>query len=135
MKVTGALKLGKQFDKMPETVHKNLRKSIHRNTEQAARTARGLVPVASGELKGWIFTQYADGGMTGSVEAAPPERSAQIKARDVEFGRKSKKNPNGLSGSKAGKPYIQLAQKLQGKKFANSMKAAIKRGIKEATNG
>lgn len=130
MKVTGALKLMKQFDKMPDTVHKNLRKSIHRNTEQAARTARGLVPVASGELKGWIFTQYADGGMTGSVEAAPPERSAQIKAKAVEFGRK-----NGNRGTTEAQPYIQLAQKLQGKKFANSMKAAIRRGIKEATNG
>jgi len=130
VKVTGALKLMKQFDKMPDTVHKNLRKSIHRNTEQAARTARGLVPVVSGELKGWIFTQYADGGMTGSVEAAQFNGPDQRKANVVEFGR-----TKGNRGTTEAQPYIQLAQKLQGKKFANSMKAAIRRGIKEATNG
>lgn len=130
MKVTGDLKLIKQFDKMPEAVHKNLTKSISRNTEQAARAARGLVPVASGELKGWIFTQYADGGMTGSIEAAQFNGPDQRKANAVEFGRK-----NGNRGTTEAQPYIRLAQKLQGKKFANSIKAAIRRGIKEATNG
>lgn len=130
MKITGDLKLMKQFDKMPDTVHKNLRKSIHRNTEQAARAARGLVPVASGELKGWIFTQYADGGMSGSVEAAQPNGPDQRKAKAVEFGRE-----NGNRGTTEAQPYIQLAQKLQGKKFSRSVKAAVKRGIKEATNG
>jgi hypothetical protein len=130
MKVTGALKLSKQFDKIPDTVRKNLRKSITRNTEQTARAARGLVPVLSGELKGWIFTQYADGGMSGSVEAAQPNGPDQRKANAVEFGRK-----NGNRGTTEAQPYIRLAQKLQGKKFANSMKAAIRRGIKEATNG
>jgi hypothetical protein len=130
MKVTGALKLGKQFDKIPDTVRKNLRKSITRNTEQAARAARGLVPALSGELKGWIFTQYADGGMSGSVEAAQPNGPDQRKASAVEFGR-----TKGNRGTTKAQPYIQLAQKLQGKKFRNSMKAAIKRGLKEATNG
>lgn len=130
MKVTGGLKLGKQLNKMPDTVHKNLVKSIKLNTEQAARTARALVPVASGELKGWIFTKYDDAGMTGSVEAAPETKEAQIKANSVQFGR-----TKGNHGTTAGQPYIQLAQKMQGKKFAKSVKAAIKRGMKEATNG
>ena len=130
MIVKGGKKLGSQFHKMPVTVRRNLVKSIKRNTEQTARTAKGLVPVLSGELKGWIFTQYEDGGLTGSVEAAPPTGPAQRKAKAVEFGRK-----NGNRGTTEEQPYIRLAQKLQGKKFRNSMKSAIRRGVKEAING
>lgn len=132
MKVTGARKLSKQFRRMPDAVEKQMIKSIKRNTEAAARLARGLVPVDSGQLKGWIHTEYqnGDGVYQGSVEAAPPEKDAQIKAKAVEFGRKK-----GNRGTTAAQPYIRLAQKLQGPKFKKSMKAAIRRGIKEATNG
>ena len=130
MMVTGGKKLASQFKKMPVTVRKNLVKSVGRNTEQVARTAKGLVPVASGELKGGIFTQYDDGGLTGSVEAAQPNGPDQRKANAVEFGR-----TKGNRGTTVERPYIRLAQKLQGKKFRNSMKAAIRRGMKEATNG
>jgi osmotically-inducible protein OsmY len=122
----------KQFDKMPESVEKRLVKSIRRNTEAAARLAKALVPVESGQLKGWIHTKYenGDGVYQGSVEAAPPTRDAQIKAKVVEFGRKK-----GIRGTTAAQPYIRLAQKQQGPKFKKSIKAAIKRGIKDATNG
>ena len=132
MKVTGAKKLARQFDKMPEAVEKQMIKSIRRNTEAAARLAKALVPVDSGELKKMIFTQYEnrDGVYQGSVEAAPPTKDAQVKAKAVEFGRKK-----GNRGTTAAQPYIRLAQKQQGPKFKKSMKAAIKRGIKEATNG
>lgn len=132
MKVTGARKLAKQFDKMPEAVEKQMIKSIRRNTEAAARLAKALVPVDRGQLKGWIYTKYenSDGVYQGSVEAAPATKDAQIKAKAVEFGRKK-----GDRGTTAAQPYIRLAQKQQGPKFKKSMKAAIKRGIKEATNG
>ena len=132
MKVTGAKKLARQFDKMPEAVEKQMIKSIRRNTEAAARLAKALVPVDSGELKKMIFTQYEnkDGVYQGSVEAAPPTKDAQVKAKAVEFGRKK-----GNRGTTAAQPYMRLAQKQQGPKFKKSMKAAIKRGIKEATNG
>ncbi len=132
MRVTGGRKLSKQFRRMPDAVEKQMIKSIKRNTEAAARLARGLVPVDSGQLKGWIHTQYqnGDGVYQGAVEAAPPEKDAQIKAKAVEFGRKK-----GNRGTTAAQPYIRLAQKLQGPKFKKSMKAAIRRGIKEATNG
>lgn len=132
MKVTGAKKLARQFKKMPEAVEKQMVKSIRRNTEATARMARALVPVDRGQLKGWIHTKYenSDGLYQGSVEAAPPTKDAQIKARAVEFGR-----TKGNRGTTAAQPYIRLAQKQQGPKFRKSMKAAIKRGIKEATNG
>jgi len=132
VRVTGAKKLAKQFDRMPEAVEKQMVKSIRRNTEAAARMARSLVPVASGELKGWIHTKYEKrpDEYIGSVEAAPPTQEAQVKARAIEFGRKK-----GDRGTTAAQPYIRLAQRQQGPKFKKSMKAAIRRGIKEATNG
>jgi hypothetical protein len=68
--------------------------------------------------------------MTGSVEAAQFNGPDQRKAKAVEFGRK-----NGNRGTTEANPYIQLAQKLQLTKFGRSMKASVKRGIKEATNG
>lgn len=132
MRVTGAKKLAKQFDQMPDKVEAQIVKSIRRNTEAAARLARSLVPVASGELKGWIHTKYEKrpGEYLGSVEAAPPTKEAQTKANAVEFGREK-----GNRGTTAAQPYIRLAQKQQGPKFKKSIKSAIRRGIKEATNG
>lgn len=130
MKVSGAEKLARQLRTMPKAVEDNLKKSIKTNTEQAANMARRLVPVKSGELKNWIFTKYADEGLIGSVEAAPPTKEAQTKANAVEFGRKK-----GNRGTTAAQPYIRLAQKTQVPKFQRSVKSAIRRGLKEATNG
>jgi hypothetical protein len=125
-----AEKLIKQLASMPKTVERNLVKSIRLNTEQAANMARRLVPIKSGELRGWIHTVYEVDGLTASVEAAPPTKEAQTKANAVEFGRQK-----GNRGTTAAQPYIRLAQKLQGKKFGKSIKSAVNRGMKEATNG
>ena len=130
MRVTGADKLAKQFRKMPKTVEARLVKTVKRNTESTARLARGLVPEDSGELKSWIFTEYEEGGLVGSVEAAPPTKEAQIKARAVEFGRK-----NGERGVTEPSPYLRIAQQHTGKKFQRAVKAAIRKGLKEATGG
>lgn len=130
MRIDGAKKLQSQLRNAPEAVRNNLQKAIRLNTEQAASMARRLVPVASGELKGWIHTKYESDGLTGSVEAAPPTKEAQTKANAVEFGRKK-----GDRGTTAAQPYIRLAQKTQVPKFQRSVKSAIRRGLKEATNG
>jgi hypothetical protein len=127
MKVYGADLLAKQLRKMPKTIEAQVAKAIKRNTEQAARTARSLVPVKSGELKAWIFTKYDDNGLTGSVEAAPPTKDAQTKAGAVEFGR-----GKGNRGKTAAQPYIRLAQKMQRKKFQTGIKSAVRRGMKDA---
>lgn len=127
MKVYGADLLAKQLRKMPKTIEAQVAKAIKRNTEQAARTARSLVPVKSGELKAWIFTKYDDNGLTGSVEAAPPTKDAQTKAGAVEFGREK-----GNRGKTAARPYIRLAQRLQRKKFRAGIKSAVRRGMKDA---
>jgi hypothetical protein len=129
MKVDAA-KLIKQMEAMPKAVERNLVKSVRLNTEQAANMARRLVPTKSGELRGWIHTVYEADGLTASVEAAPPTKEAQTKANAVEFGRQK-----GNRGTTAAQPYIRIAQKLQGKKFAKSIKSAVNRGMKEATNG
>lgn len=125
-----AEKLVKQLASMPKAVERNLVKSVRLNTEQAANMARRLVPVKSGELRGWIHTLYEADGLTASVEAAPPTKEAQTKANAVEFGRQK-----GNRGTTAAQPYIRLAQKLQGKKFGKSIKSAVNRGMKEAING
>ena len=130
MRLTGAKRLQKQLADLPEEVRAELTKVIRRNTEAGARMARQLVPVASGQLKGWIHTKYESDGLTGSVEAAPPTKEAQTKANAVEFGRKK-----GNRGTTAAQPYIRLAQKTQVPKFQRSVKSAIRRGLKEATNG
>jgi hypothetical protein len=129
MKVDAA-KLIKQLASMPKAVERNLVKSIRLNTEQTAKNARRLVPAKSGELRRWIHTVYEADGLTASVEAAPPTKAAQIKAKAVEFGRQK-----GDRGTTSAQPYIRVAQKLQGKKFAKSIKSAVNRGMKEATNG
>lgn len=125
-----AEKLVKQLASMPKAVERNLVKAIRLNTEQAAKMARRLVPVKSGELRDWIHTIYETDGLTGSVEAAPPTKQAQTKANAVEFGREK-----GNRGTTNAQPYIRTAQKLQGKKFGRSIKSAVNRGMKEATNG
>ena len=130
MRIEGVKKLLKQFDKMPKAVGRNLVKSVHLNTEQAARRARSLVPVDRGNLKKGIFTQYQGKGYFGSVEAAQFTKKDQTKASAVEFGRTA-----GDRGTTTAHPYIQLAQKLQKPKFDRSMKSAVTRGLKEATRG
>jgi len=99
--------------------------------------ARALVPVESGELKQWIYTQYEDGGLVGSVEAAPSTKDAQMKAIAVEFGTKNRrtKKTGANRGSTAASPYMRIAQRHTGKKFQRSIKLAIRKGLKEATNG
>jgi len=130
MRVSGADKLQKQLRKIPKTVESRLVKSVKRNTEATARLARSLVPVDSGELKGWIFTQYDEGGLVGSVEAAPATKEAQQKASAVEFGRKK-----GNRGTTNPSPYIRIAKRHTAKKFQSSVKSAIRKGLKEAING
>jgi len=130
MRIDGARRLARQLENMPKAVKSNLKKAIRLNTEQAAKMARRMVPIKSGELKGWIYTQYEADGMIGSVEAAPPTKAAQIKAKAVEFGREK-----GERGKTAAQPYIRLAQKLQAPKFQRSVRSAVRRGMKEAAGG
>jgi hypothetical protein len=131
MKVTGGKKLSKQLRELPDAVRADVEKAIRRNTEAGARMARQLVPVASGQLKGWIFTKYDfQDGVRGSVEAAPPTKEAQIKARAVEFGR-----TKGDRGETSPAPYMRIMQKHMAKRFKASIKAAVNKAARRVTNG
>lgn len=131
MRVTGARKLQRQLSELPEEVRAEIAKVIRRNTEAGARMARQLVPVQSGELKGWIHTKYdTEDGFRGSVEAAPPTKEAQIKARAVEFGRRE-----GNRGVTNPAPYMRIMQSHLGKRFKNNIRNAIRRAARKVTNG
>ena len=131
MRVLGAKKLQKQLKYLPEETRAQLMKTIRRHTEAGARLARQLVPVDSGELKGWIHTKYDEqDGFRGSVEAAPPEKGPQIKARAVEFGREK-----GDRGQTNAAPYMRIMQKHLGKKFIPGIRNAVRKAARTVTNG
>ena len=130
MRVEGAKRLSRQLKDLPVEVQAEVAKTIRRNTEAGARLARQLVPVDSGELRGWIFTKYNPGGLTASVEAAPDTAAAQKKARAVEFGRRK-----GNRGTTEPAPYMRIMQSHLGKRFRNSIKRAIKKAAKQAVSG
>lgn len=130
MRVEGAKRLSRQLKDLPVEVQAEVAKTIRRNTEAGARLARQLVPVDSGELRGWIFTKYNTGGLTASIEAAPDTAVAQKKARAVEFGRKK-----GNRGTTEPAPYMRIMQSHLGKRFRTSIKRAIKKAAKQAVSG
>ena len=130
MKIMGAKKLAKELRQLPDSVRVHVSKAIKRNTEQGAKIARTLAPIDTGELKNWIFTQYSNDGMTGSVEAAPPKEEAQMKAMAVEFGRSK-----GDRGTTEPNSYIRTARSFLAKKFKSSIKSALRKAAREATNG
>lgn len=129
MRVEGTRRLRRQLQDLPEEIKGEITKTIRRNTEAGARLARQLVPVASGELKGWIFTKYDNGGLTASIEAAPDTAEAQKKARAVEFGRQK-----GNRGTTSPAPYMRIMQQHLGKRFRNNIKRAIKKAAKQAVS-
>jgi len=127
LKITGQKKLMREMIELPKDARTNIRKVIKRNAEAGARMARTLVPVDSGELKGWIHTKYSQDGMGASIEAAPFPKESQIKAKAVEFGR-----TKGDRGTTNPSPYMRIMQSHLGKRFKNSIKNAIKKAAKEA---
>ena len=127
MKITGQKKLMREMIELPKDARTNIRKVIKRNAEAGARMARTLVPVDSGELKGWIHTTYSQDGMGASIEAAPKDKESQIKAKAIEFGR-----TKGDRGTTNPAPYMRIMQSHLGKRFKNSIKGAIKKAAKEA---
>jgi hypothetical protein len=129
MRISGDKKLIKQLKDLPDSVREKIAKTVRKATEDTARIARILVPVDTGELKEWIYTQYDNNGLTGSIEAAPPRKEPQIKAKAVEGGRKK-----GDRGTTTPNHYMNTARAFMAKKFTNRVKAAIKKAAREATN-
>ena len=88
MKLLGAKKLARQLSELPDTVRGNIGSTIEKQVKRGVRVARTLVPVDTGQLKGWITgrVEKTDNGVYGIIDAAPDTKKAQQKARAVEFG-------------------------------------------------
>jgi transposase-like protein len=130
MKLMGAKKLSKQLGDLPDEVRSEIAKVIRRNTEAGARLARQLVPVASGQLKGWIHTKYDNNGLRGSVEAAPDTADAQIKAKSVEGGA-----TRADRGQTAAAPYMNIMKSHLAKRHRNNVQRAITKAARKVLNG
>ena len=101
----------------------------YRKSCQARAQKTSTMFACQGELKEWIYTQYDNSGLTGSIEAAPPRKEPQIKAKAVEGGRKK-----GDRGTTTPNHYMNTARAFMAKKFTSRVKAAIKKAAREATN-
>ena len=130
MKLVGADKLMRQMSAIPQEVRDKVSAAIKKGTEETANIARTLAPSRTGETKSMIFTKYAEDGMSASVEAAPNTKAEQTKTRAIEFGRRK-----GNKGTTEPHPYIRRAQAHTAKKFKASIKRALNKALKDATNG
>jgi hypothetical protein len=132
MKLLGAKKLARQLSDLPDTVRGNIGSTIEKQVKRGVRVARTLVPVDTGQLKGWITgrVEKTDNGVYGIIDAAPDTKKAQQKARAVEFGR-----TKGNRGTTAAQPYIRTTQSFLAKSYRSAVKRAINKAAKEAVRG
>ena len=145
MRLLGAKTLMKQLSGLPDTVRDNIAMTVEKQVRRGVRVARTLVPVDTGELKGWISgrVEKTDNGVYGIIDAAPDTKEAQIKARAVEFGRvKGRtgkgtrlKNTAAQTGSTTGNPYIRTTQAFLAKSYRAAVKRAINKAAKEGVRG
>jgi hypothetical protein len=132
MKLLGAKKLARQLADLPDTVRDNIGNTINKQVKRGVRVARTLVPVDTGQLKGWITgrVEKTDNGVYGIIDAAPDTKKAQQKARAVEFGR-----TKGNRGTTDANPYIRTTQSYLAKSYRSAVRRAINKAAKEAVRG
>lgn len=144
MRLLGAKALAKQLSDLPDTVRENIGMTIEKQVKRGVRVARTLVPVDTGELKGWITgrVEKTANGIYGIIDAAPDTKEAQIKARAVEFGRAKGRIGTGTrlktaaqTGATTGQPYIRTTQAYLSKSYRSAVKRAINKAAKEAVRG
>jgi len=151
-KLTGNQKLFKGFSKLPDRTFEHIEKAIRKSVDEGVRMARVLAPVGSGKpdpelgrLKDGIHGKFVkrDDIIMGSVEAAPPNKEAQIKARAVEFGRKQSrvglgtrlKGTPSRTGTTNPHPFITRAKELLEDKHKRRIRSGIRKAIKETVGG
>lgn len=132
MKVTGGKKLARQLGRLPVHIRKHVSDAVRKSTEEGAKIARTLAPVATGETKSVIHTEYKDQGMTGTVVAIDTSapRSEKDRAYSIEHGRKK-----GNSGTTEGSHHIWRTRQYLAKRIRARMKRAINKAAKEAFSG
>lgn len=151
-RIAGADKLQKSLKKLPEKQMARIEKAIVKSCQEGAAMARTLAPKGRGKpdpelgrlVDGIHYKiEHRDHLIIGSVEAAPPTKEAQIKARAVEFGRKQGrvglgtrlKGTPSQTGTTKPHPFITRAQELLAEKHKRRIRSAISRSAKEALNG
>ncbi len=132
MKVTGSKKLIRQLDQLPDSARSHIRKAIRRNTEEGARVARTLAPELTGQTKSQITTEYSTNGLRGEVVVIDSNapRAEKDRAYSIEHGRKK-----GDHGRTEGAQFVWTTRRYLAKKFRGRMKRAIKKAVKDVTNG
>ena len=140
------------FKKLPKEIRRELFNAMRKSMNEGVALARTLAPIGSGKpdpdlgrLKDGIHGKMVvrKDIIMASVEAAPPEKEAQIKARAVEFGRKNGrvglgtrlKGAPSSTGTTEPHPFITRAQQLLREKHKRRQRSAINKAAKRALNG
>jgi len=131
MKVIGGKKLAKQLNTLPDEVQANIRKVVRKSGDEFVSVARALVPVDTGALRDTIKVEYKHNGMTAVITAGGDDPKTIIQAKAIEGGR----NPSAMRGGMEARPFMSRTEKFLAKKIAGRYKRAIKKAVKDTTNG
>lgn len=124
MKVTGSVKLIKQFRDLPTETRVALKKSIGATVRFGERKAKAIVPVKSGDLKRGINSQLhvTSQGIFGFINFNDGTAADAIKVGAVNYGRRGYDN---------GYQFIETVKILTGDRNKRATSRAIKKALKE----
>ena len=148
-KLNGVRKTLKDFESIEPKIKQKIEKDVKAAADEIARVARILVPVASGQLKGWINvkTHFVKNARYAFVNFAPNNPADIIKALVVEYGRKGARVGSGSrvrsggarvaasTGSTEGAGYQRKATQYGATKYRRRISRSINKAVKEAMNG
>lgn len=125
MKVTGSVKLIKQFRDLPKETHVALIKSIGATARFGERKAKAIVPVKDGGLKRGINSQLhvTSKGIFGFINFNDGTAADAIKVGAINYGRRGYDN---------GYHFIETVKILTGDRNKRATSRAIKKALKEA---
>jgi len=131
MKLEGSRRLIRKLKDLPDEVRVDLAKSIRTGTEEGARVARTLTPVASGKTREEITTRYADGGLTGIVEVIGPtaDQADKDRAYSIEHGRQA-----GDRGTTEGSHHVRTTRSYLAKKNMARVSRAVRKAVKRVAS-
>tara|TARA_R110000787_G_scaffold214208_2_gene323494 strand:- start:2767 stop:3201 length:435 start_codon:yes stop_codon:yes gene_type:complete len=142
VKVTGSVKLIKQFRDLPKETHVALIKSIGATARFGERKAKAIVPVKDGGLKRGINSQLhvTSKGIFGFINFNDGTAADAIKVGAVNYGRKGSrtgtgsrvKNSVARTGTTGGYQFIETVKILTGDRNKRAVSRAIKKALKEA---
>lgn len=130
-------KLKRTLRQAPRKVQDEARKAVVKSTVEGVRLAKTLAPNVTGRTRDTIYAKYSADRLVGSVEAAPPTKDEQTRAKAIEFGRKKgaggKQRTNRVDVP--GQPFIQPTENYLEARHARRVARGIRKGIKDASRG